>query len=187
MCKIFKIDSEKTKLPVKNQKNSKSKKDEYQKALEVYSQAMKTFQNHDYAKAAQTLEDFLKKFQEEKELVDRAKIYLALSRNRVDEEPIVLKSHEDYYQNGILKLNQGKVEEAIQSWEKALEKESNSGKTHYVLADAYCVSGEKKKCLDHLEKAIKQDPFFAVLAQNERDFEELGKDEEFQKLVCENE
>jgi len=148
---------------------------------------MKAFQKRDYAKTAQALEDFIGKFQDEKELVDRAKIYLALSRNRIRDESVTLESSEDFYQNGILKLNQGKVEEAIQSWEKTLEKNSNSGKTHYALADAYCISGDKKKCLKHLEKAIKQDPFFAIIAQNERDFEELIRDEDFQKLVNKNE
>jgi tetratricopeptide (TPR) repeat protein len=174
-------------LPAKNQKKSKSKKDEYQKALEAYSKAMETFQKRDYQKAVQALEDFMETFQDEKDLIDRAKIYLALSRNRMEKEPVSLKTSEDYYQNGILKLNQGKLDEAIQSWEQALKKESNSGKTHYALADAYCISGEKKKCLNHLEKAIGQDPFFAVLAQNERDFEELGDDEEFRNLVNTNE
>lgn len=174
-------------MTAKNKDKTKSKKDNYQKALEAYSGAMKLFQKRDYEKAAQALKAFIEKFQDEKDLIDRAEIYLSLSENRIHKEPVTLKSPEDYYQNGILKLNQGKMEEAIKSWETALKKESNSGKIHYALADAYCLAEDKKKCLDHLEKAIQQDPFFAVLAQNERDFEKLENDQEFQKLVNENE
>ena len=148
---------------------------------------MKLFHDRKFDKAAKALEDFMAEYSSERELVDRAGIYLALSNNRIKKESVSLNSFEDYYQNGVLKLNQGNTKEAIKSWKKALEKEPDSAKTHYVLADAYCIAGDKKQCLSHLEKAINQDRFFAVLAQNERDFEELEEDEDFQKLVSANE
>jgi hypothetical protein len=57
----------------------KQKKDEYQKALAVFGQAMKDFHKGEMEKAAVGLKSFIEKFPEERELVDRARIYIAIS------------------------------------------------------------------------------------------------------------
>jgi tetratricopeptide (TPR) repeat protein len=160
----------------------KVKKDEYEKALSAYSQAMKPFHKGDYKKADELLKAFLDKHGSERELVDRAKIYLALCEARQSKEKVSLKTFDDYYQYGVFKTNHGDYEEALKLLEGAREMKPKEGKILYLMADIYCLKGEKEKCLDLLKKAIQLDKYFSILARNERNFESLWEDKKF-KLI----
>lgn len=167
-----------------NTGKKKTSLDDYQKALSTFNKAMQYFHKEDFEKAKQHLEQFVESHSEEKELLDRAKIYLKIIQNREQKDPVSLKSFEDYYQYGIFRLNQGKYEEAIELFEKANKKKPNQGKVYYATADAYCLMGKKEECLKNLKKAVELDEFYGILAQNEPDFDEFEEDEEF-KLVFE--
>lgn len=160
----------------------KVKRDNYQKALSAYSQAMKVFHKGEYEKATELLKDFKDKHPSEKELVDRAKIYLEICRVRKKKEKIQLKTFNDYYEYGVYKINQGDYEEALKLLGKAQEIKPKEGKIFYLMADAYCLIGKPERCLEHLRKAIHIDKYLGILAQNEPDFEPLWEDKKF-KLI----
>lgn len=157
----------------------KLNKNTYEKALAAYGQAMKAFHKKNYAKALETLTSVLEKFPEEKELIDRTNIYIAICNESLTPEKIVLKSFDDYYRLGVYKLNQGDFEEAAELLLKAHEKNPKAGEVLYYLANIYCHLEDIDLCLEYLTQAAKLDASFAVLAQNELDFSELRKDEKF--------
>jgi len=165
-------------------KEDKTKKDEYQKALAVYGEAMKEFRKEKFEKASEMLTNFLEKYAMEKELADRARIYIEICRERAKEgkESISLKTAEDYFQYGVYKTNSGEFEEALKSLEKALKLSPDDGKILYATADLYCLMGQTDSCLENLKKAIQADKFFRILAQNETDFEPLWEEKKF-KLI----
>jgi tetratricopeptide (TPR) repeat protein len=161
---------------------SKVKKNDYQKALKAYSQAMKVFRREDFKRASELLQAFIKKYPAEKELVDRSQIYLSICEKRQKKERVELKTFDDYYQHSVYTVNQGDYEEALKFLDKARQMKPKEGKILYLMADAYCLMGKKEKCLEHLKKAIQIDKDFSTLAQNESDFEELREDKKF-KLI----
>lgn len=156
-----------------------NRKDAYQKALAAYSQAMKAFHRKDYVKASEAIQAFLEKFPVEKELVDRAHLYLSICKSRLDKKKIELKNFEDFFGYGVYQLNLGNYEEAIKTLGKAHEKKPKEGKVLYMMANAYCLLGDEDECLEHLKKAVKLDNFYSVLAQNESDFEVFKEDKRF--------
>jgi tetratricopeptide (TPR) repeat protein len=160
----------------------KVKKDEFEKALSAYDQAMKSFHKGDYKKADELFKAFLDKHASERELVDRAKIYIMICEERQSKEKVQLKTFDDYYQYGVFKANDGDYEEALKLVEKAREMKPKEGKIFYLMADIYCLKGENEKCLEVLKKAIQLDKYFSILARNERDFEPLWEDKKF-KLI----
>ena len=160
----------------------KIKKDEYEKALSAYSQAMKPFHKGDYKKADEMLKAFLDKHRSEKELVDRAQIYITICGEQQSKEKVQLKTFEDYYQHGVFKTNQRDYEEALKLLEKAREMKPKEGKILYLMADIYCLKGENEKCFELLKNSIQLDKYFSILARNERDFESLWEDKKF-KLI----
>ncbi len=161
---------------------SKTKKDDYQKALTVYSQAMRLFHKGHYSEAAAKLKVLLEKFSKEREIADRAQVYLAICQERGKKEEIQLKTFDDYYQYSVYKINQGNYEEALKYLSKAHQMQPKEGKILYLMADVYCLMGNKDECLEYLKKAIQVDKFFRILAQNERDFADLREDKKF-KLI----
>jgi tetratricopeptide (TPR) repeat protein len=160
----------------------KIKKDEYEKALFAYTQAMKSFHKGDYKKADELFKAFLDKHGSERELVDRARIYLTVCEVRQSKDKVALKTFDDFYQYGVFKTNHGDYEEAIKLLEKAREMKPKEGKILYLMADIYSLKGDNEKCLEHLKKAIQLDKYFSILARNERDFESLWEDKKF-KLI----
>jgi predicted Zn-dependent protease len=163
----------------------KSKKDEYQKALAAFGQAMKAFRKGDMEKAVADLKGFIEKFPAEKELLDRAQIYVTIAQKRPKKETVHLKNFEDHFHYAVFKINAGDNEGALKVLEKALEFKTEEAKVQYLMADVLCQLGQTDSCLDALKKAIQKDKFFATLAQNEADFEPLWEDKRF-KLVTRN-
>lgn len=160
----------------------KAKKDKFQKALTAYGQAVKSFHKGNFQKAAEMLQSFLEKEDTENELCDRARMYLRICQSHLKKETVSLKTFDDHYNYGILKINQGDYEDAVPSLAKACELKPGEGKAAYMLATAYGRMNKIEESLDFLKKAIQRDKIFAVLAQNETDFEPIKEDKKF-KLI----
>jgi tetratricopeptide (TPR) repeat protein len=164
-------------------REQRSKKDEYQKALSAFGQAVKELRKGDFDKASELLQAFIEKYPAEKEVVDRARAYLAIIRRSPRREAPPPKTFEDHCQNGVARINMGDYEGAIKVLEKALDFKENEGRVHFLLADARCLMGQADAALDDLKKAIQKDRIYSVLAQNEPDFEPLWDDKKF-KLIA---
>jgi tetratricopeptide (TPR) repeat protein len=161
----------------------KAKKDAYEKALAVYSQAVKAFRKNDCQKVKEYFKSLQDKHPVERELVDRAKIYLAICENRQKKDTIPLKTFEDYFLYAVYKINQEDFAEAVKLLEKARAKEPKEGKAVYLMALAYCQMGEVDKCLESLKEAVHLDKFFGILARNELNFEPIWEDRKFKVIT----
>ncbi len=163
-------------------KEEKIKKDAYDKALAAYGEAMKEFHKGRFDRAQEMLKAFTEKFDAEKELVDRARVYLQIVKEKGKKETVSLKTADDYFYCGIYKINEGAYEEALKLFEKALELKEDEGKFYYLMADAYMLQGKTEEALEHLRKAFMKDKVFKILAQNETDFSPLWEDKKFKLL-----
>jgi len=161
----------------------RAKKDEYQKVLAAFGQALKEFHKGDFEKAAELLKDFIEKHPSEREVVDRARTYLAISRKRPRKETLSLRDFDDYYRTSVVRINQRDFEGAVKLLQKALDFKEKEGLVYYLLADVHSLMGQPEPCLDYLKKAIQKDKMFSTLAQNEPDFEPLWDDKKFKLLV----
>jgi tetratricopeptide (TPR) repeat protein len=159
------------------------KMSEYEKALAEFTKAVKAFNKKDDEKSKEALTDFIQNFSEEKELVDRANIYLKIVESRLDPPKKSLKTAEDFYVEGVFQMNQGSLDSALKSFEMAHSKEPKQGKFLYALADAYCLKKEHDDALKYLKQAVKLDSQFGTLAQNEVDFDPIKKEKRFFEIV----
>lgn len=160
----------------------KQKKDDYQKALAAFSQAMKEFHKGSFDEAASLFTSFLENFKEERELTDRARMYLALAQKSRRKEPPAPKTIEELLLAAAQKLNSASYQDAVSLLEKAQQLGEKEGQVAYLLAIAYCLMGESDMGLDFLKKAIQKDKAFSIMARNEADFEPLYEDKKF-KLI----
>lgn len=165
------------------EEKEKIKRDEYQKSLSVFNQAMKEFHKGAYEKAAQLLKAFVEKYTTEKEFVDRACIYFKICEEMSKKESFPPKTYDDYYEQGVVKLSQGEYQEALKLLEKAREMKPEEGKVYYLIADVYCLLGKEENCLESLMGAIQLDKSFGILAQNEPDFESMWENKKFKIIT----
>ena len=156
--------------------------DSYQKTLSSYSQAAKAFRRGDCKKTIEYYRAFIEKYPMERELVDRAKLYIKICEEKGSKDAFALKDFDDYYEMGVFKLNQGAYEEAQKLFNKALEKDSNNGKIIYLIAKTHYLMGDKDKFLEILKSAIQVDESFRIFAQNDLDIDDIKNDKKF-KLI----
>jgi len=161
----------------------KTKHDDYEKALNAYRQAVKTFRKKDYQKAYEQLQNFMNKFSDEKELCARSDVYLKICEGQLEKRTEEPKDFEDYFLHSVFQFNSGKLEEALELAKKAEKKQPKQGKIHYLIANIYLKMDKVEEALESLKKAVHLDKFFKTLARNETDFEKLWKDKKFKVIT----
>jgi tetratricopeptide (TPR) repeat protein len=167
-------------VPVEKEKK---KIDSYEKAIQSFGDAVKAFRKGNCEKAVELFNALKEKHASERELVDRAQTYIGICQKVKSEEPTPLKTFDDFYENGILLMNEGNYEEALKLFNKAVEKDPNQAKILYFIAAVYQSMGDTDQSLEFLKKSIQKDKYFKILAQNDSDFEALREDKKFKILT----
>jgi tetratricopeptide (TPR) repeat protein len=127
--------------------------------------------------------DLIQKYPEEKELVDRARVYLAVCERQKNSSREALLEPEDFYYAALLEKNRGNVVVAIEHAKRA-SKKNGGGKVDFLLACCYAQTGEIDTALDHLRKAIEEDQRHRILARHDRDFDPVRDTPAFQQLLA---
>lgn len=166
-------------------KDEKTKKDEYQKALAAFSEAVKEFRKSKWDKAVELFSAFIEKCPAERDLVARARTYLAIAGEHLKEpkEIPTPKTVEDFVNAAVYKMNGGATEEAMKFVEKALKTYPEDARVLYLQADLLCRSGQLDAALDSLRLAVQNEKTYRILAQNETDFAPLWDDKRFKAIT----
>jgi len=169
-------------------KDEKSKKDEYQKALAAFSEAVKEFRKSKWEKSVDLFRDFIEKFPAERDLAARARTYQAIAEERFREprEIPVPKTVEDFIHAAVYKLNGGAADEALVFVEKALKSAPEDARVLFLQANILCRSGQLDAALESLKKAVQNEKSYRILAQNEIDFAPLWEDKRFKAITKTN-
>jgi len=153
-----------------------------EQARKDYDRGVAAIQKKKLDEAERHFIDLIQKYPEEKELVDRARVYLTVcERQRRDPRP-ALTEPEDFYYAAVLEKNRGNVTEAIEHLSRAAKK-NGGGKVDFLLACCYAQQGDLAVAVDHLPKAIAEDQRHRILARHDRDFDPVREAPEFQKLL----
>ncbi len=165
-------------------KDERTKKDEYQKALTAYGEALKEFHKGKFEKAAEMLKSLLEKHSAEREFADRARTYLAICEERLKpREAAVPKTFEDFCHHGVYRMNRHEYDEAQKMLDKAAKLNPDSPIVAYLSAALLAATNKPDEALESLRKAIQADKFYKILAQNESGFEPLWEDKRFKLMM----
>jgi tetratricopeptide (TPR) repeat protein len=154
-----------------------------EKAIEEFASAMKLFQKRELAKAKDLFKGIIDAFPNESEIVDSARTYMQICERGLHPQLPRLKDADDYYNHGVVLMNQGGLEEASRMFERALAAEPGSEKILYTQAAAFALSGRREESLAVLRRAIAASHANRARAANDADFDFLREDPEFQSLV----
>jgi tetratricopeptide (TPR) repeat protein len=152
-------------------------------ARREYDRGVAALQRKKLDEAAKHFADLIQKYPEEKELVDRARVYLAVCERQRLAARSALSEPEDFYYAAVLEKNRGNVEEAIEHLKRAARK-NGGGKVDFLLACCYAQRGEPGSALEHLKRAIGEDQRNRILARHDRDFDPVRDSPEFQELLA---
>ncbi|MCK7483795.1 MAG: hypothetical protein M0C28_47480 [Candidatus Moduliflexus flocculans] len=127
-------------------REQRSKKDEYQKALTAFGQAVKEFQKGEFEKAAASFQDFIEKFPAERG--DRRPgpdLSSPSPRRNRRRRPSRSRASRTTSARASSRSTRGDYPGAVKVLEKALEFKENEGLVHYLLADAHCPDGPVRR------------------------------------------
>ena len=116
-------------------------------------------------------------------LVMRARQYLAATEVEDDGEP-KLKTADDMYHHGVVLMNDGDFEAALEVFEKAAGKEPKDDRIAYVRAVALALSEQDEAAIEMLARAVELNDVNRVYARNDPDFASLADSEGFRELTA---
>jgi tetratricopeptide (TPR) repeat protein len=152
-------------------------------ARKDFDRGVAALQKKKFDEAQRNLFDLIQKYPDEKELVDRARVYLAICERQKQTAQPAMTEPEEFYYAAVVEKNRGNVSEAIEHLKRAVKK-NGGGRVDFLLACCYAQTGDSEVSLQHLKKAIEEDQRHRILARHDRDFDPLRETPEFQELLA---
>ncbi len=152
-------------------------------ARKEFDRGVSALQKKKIEEAERHFTELTQKYLDEKELVDRARVYLAVCERQKKAGMTALTEPEDFYYAAVLAKNRGQVSEAIEHLKRAVRK-NGGGKVDFLLACCYAQNGERETAIEHLKRAIEEDQSNRILARHDSDFDPVRDTPEFQELLA---
>jgi len=152
-------------------------------ARKDYEKAIELFHKRKLDDAAGRFEDILAKHPDEKEIVDRSRMYLAACRNgkNHDANPT---DPDELYHAAVFEKNRGNVERALELVKKGAARRDGDGRLHYLAACCHALAGDSEQAVASLKKAIAVDTQNRIQARLETDLTSLRGTPAFTELVA---
>ena len=153
-------------------------------ARKEYEKGAAALQKKKYEEAEKHFRALIEGFGDERELADRARLYLAVcQRNRTKPPARPAADGDDLYYAALVEKNRKNFQGAIEQLKKTARK-NGDGRVPYLLACCYAQVNEAESALEALEQAIAADEGSRALARRDPDFEPLRESAVFQTLTA---
>ncbi len=160
------------------------KRQSYLEAVVVYEAGIRQIQAHDFARAADLLARVVNAFPQERELCERARLYLSLCDRQLRPAADEPQSLAERIYAATLALNAGQVERAIAFLGSVLREDSRNDQALYMLASAYAQRGDLQVAIPYLRQAIESNPDNRVLARVDPDLAGLRAEDTIAALLA---
>ena len=120
-------------------------------ARKDFDRGVAALQKKRFEEAERNFVDLIQKYPDEKELVDRARVYRAVCERQKNSGNRALLEPEDFYYAAVIEKNRGNVSEAIDHLKRAARK-NGGGRVDFLLACCYAQSGDSVTALEHLRR-----------------------------------
>jgi tetratricopeptide (TPR) repeat protein len=152
-------------------------------ARKEYEKGVAGLQKKKYEEAERHFRALIGDFSDEKELADRARLYLAIceKHNKISKTPA--PEAVDAYYAALLEKNRGNYDAALEHLRK-VQKKNGDGRSSFLQACCYARMNETEKALELLKRAIAEDETNRALARRDPDFESVREHPEFQSVTA---
>jgi tetratricopeptide (TPR) repeat protein len=151
----------------------------FYEAVAIYERGVQALQRHDYDGAAGFFRTILERYPEERELLERARLYLRVCERETARQPPGPKTAAERVYAATVALNSGDHTGALDHLQRAIGEDPDSDHAHYIMAVALGMRGRADEALDHLRRAIGLNPDNRGLAREDPDLEALRSHESF--------
>ena len=155
----------------------------YFEAVAVYERGLEALQRHDYRVATDLFDSVLRLYPDERELLERVRLYLNVCRRHVSPRQAAPQTVEERLYAATLAFNGGRYDEAILHLRLVRDEDPDNDHALYMLAVAHAQRSEHAEAITHLERAIALNSENRALARRDPDLEMLRGDEAFRTAL----
>ncbi len=158
------------------------RKSTYPEAVSAYERGIAALQRRDYRAAADSFRDLMSRFPEERELQERAQVYLRVCERELA-AAAAPRTAEERLVAATVALNAGDHTRTLTLLDEVLREDPKSDLAEYMAAVVYCAKGDRDAAISRLRRAIELNPENRNLARQDGDLESLQDNEAFRHLL----
>jgi tetratricopeptide (TPR) repeat protein len=152
--------------------------------MEVFERGFRALQVRNFKEAAGVLTSIIERYPDEKELHERARVYIAICERQSDprrgQAPRTL---EERMNAATVAINRGAFSDALAFLRSAKNEDAENDAVHYMLAIAHAGLGDADSAVAHLQEAIELNPENRFLAAQDSDLEPIREHVAFTALI----
>ena len=143
----------------------------------------RALQQRQFAHAAELLTSVVSGFPDEKEMQERARVYLSICQRQAGGRDSKPRSFEERMNAATVAINRGAFEDSLALLRKLAGDRPDNDLVHYMLGVVYAATGDPVKALAHLRNAVDLNPENRLLANQDADLDPLRPDPGFASVV----
>src|SRR5436190_10373665 len=160
--------------PVLQVPSGPPRKPGFYEAVAIYERGVQALQRHDFSGAAGFFRTVLERYPDERELLERARLYLRVCERETSRQPAPApKTPEERVYAATVALNSGDHAVALDHLQRALGEDPESDHAHYIMAVALGMRNRADEAIGHLQQAIALNPENRGLAKQDPDLDSL--------------
>jgi tetratricopeptide (TPR) repeat protein len=145
----------------------------FYEAVAIYERGVQALQRHDFAGAAAFFRTVLDGYPEERELLERARLYLRVCERETQRHQPAPKTPAERVYAATVALNSGDHGGALDHLQRALNDDPDSDHAHYIMAVALGMRQRLGEAIQHLRESIALNQENRTLARQDPDLEPL--------------
>lgn len=155
----------------------------FYEAVAIYERGVQALQRHDFKAAADLFRAVIDRYPEERELLERAHLYLRVCERETARQAPPPQSAGDHVYAATVALNSGDHAAAMNHLQRALSADSDNDHAHYIMAATLGMRGRSDEAIEHLKRSIALNPENRSQALQDPDLESIRGHEQFRALV----
>ena len=149
----------------------------------MYERGLQALQRRDFAASADALRLVIERYPDERELLERARLYLKVCERELEPKEPAPKTADEWVYAATVAMNAGDEATALRHLQRALTEDARHDHAHYMMAVVATRRSDAGTALDHLRQAVTLNPENRSLARQDPELESLREDGAFKAIV----
>ena len=149
------------------------KKPGFYEAVAIYERGVQALQRRDYPTAIELFRNVIDKYPEERELLERARVFVSVCERETARQAPVPQTAGDFVYAATVALNAGDHAGALGHLQRAIASDDENDHAHYTMAAALSLRGRSEEAIRHLQRSIALNPDNRAQARQDPDLDSI--------------
>jgi len=155
----------------------------FYEAVAIYERGVQGLQRHDFAGAAELFRTVIERYPEERELLERARLYLRVCERETARHTPPPETPAEQIIAATVALNAGDHASALHQLQRAITADPENYHAHYIMSVALSMRGRRDEAVEHLQRAVELNPDNRSQAMQDPDLENIRDLDGFRAIV----